>query len=96
MNSTVIAVDLAKDVIEVAIANHSGKILERLRLNRTQFQKLLVKREPATIVFEACGTAHHWGAWPLGSTIQYASCPPNMLHPTDSAIKLTKRYRGAD
>lgn len=57
MNSTVIAVDLAKDVLEVAIAQRSGKILERHRLNRTQFLKLLVKREPANLVFESCGTA---------------------------------------
>ena len=61
MNSTVIAVDLAKDVIEITIANHSGKILERQRLNRNQFHQLLLKREPTTVVFEACGTAHHWG-----------------------------------
>lgn len=61
MNSTVIAVDLAKDVLQVAIATHSGKILENLRLNRTQFLQLLVKREPAMLLFEACGTAHHWG-----------------------------------
>ena len=61
MNSTVIAVDLAKDVFEIAIANHSGKTLERQRLNRNQFHQLLLKRETATVVFEACGTAHHWG-----------------------------------
>jgi len=36
-NSTVIAVDLAKDALEVAIANDSGKVPERLRLNSAQF-----------------------------------------------------------
>ena len=61
MNSTVIAVDLAKDVFEIAVANRAGKIQERLRLNRSQFNKLLIHREPAELVFEACGTAHHWG-----------------------------------
>lgn len=61
MNSTVIAVDLAKDVLEVAVATRAGKIQERLRLNRTQFQRLLAQREPAELIFEACGTAHHWG-----------------------------------
>jgi transposase len=61
MNSTVITVVLAKDVLQVAIATHSGKILENLRLNRTQFQQLLVKGGPAMLLFEACGTAHHWG-----------------------------------
>jgi hypothetical protein len=47
MNSTVIAVDLAKDVFEIAVANRAGKIQERLRLNRPQFHKLLIQREPA-------------------------------------------------
>ena len=61
MNSTVIAVDLAKDVFEIAVASRAGKIQERLRLNRPQFHKLLIQREPAEFVFEACGTAHHWG-----------------------------------
>jgi transposase len=61
MKSTVIAVDLAKDVIQVAVATDRGKILEHLRLNKTQFNKLLIQREPATLVFEACGTSHHWG-----------------------------------
>ncbi|MFK8081499.1 MAG: hypothetical protein AB8B97_14520 [Granulosicoccus sp.] len=61
MNSTVIAVDLAIDVFEVAISNLAGKVLERRRLNRTQFQQFLIKRKPAQFVFKACGTAHYWG-----------------------------------
>ena len=91
MNSTVIAVDLAKDVYEIAIAKTSGKVLERLRLNRTQFLKLLVKREPATVVLEACGTAHHWGrkASEFGHTVrilpaQYVS-PYRQRNKTDKA-----------
>ena len=41
MNSTLIAVDLAKGVIEVAIAKPSGQVIERHRLNRTQFLSLI-------------------------------------------------------
>jgi len=91
MNSTVIAVDLAKDVFEVAISTPAGKILERLRLNRTQFHKLLVQREPAIVVSEACGTAHHWGrvAAEHGHTVrilpaQYVS-PYRQRNKTDKA-----------
>lgn len=91
MNSTVIAVDLAKDVLEVAIANRSGKITERLRLNRKQFSELLVKRKSALVVFEACGTAHHWGrkAKEFGHTVrilpaQYVS-PYRQRNKTDKA-----------
>ena len=62
MNNTLIAIDLAKSVFQIAEANANGKILSRKRLNRAQFQSYLVKpREPATIIMEACGSAHHWG-----------------------------------
>lgn len=62
MNGIHIAVDLAKDVFQIAEANASGKILSRKRLNRTQFQRYLIEpREHAIIIMEACGTAHHWG-----------------------------------
>lgn len=91
MNSTVIAVDLAKDVFEVAVASHTGKILERLRLNRAQFHRFLIQREPATEVTEACGTAHHWGrvATEHGHTVrilpaQYVS-PYRQRNKTDKA-----------
>lgn len=91
MNSTLIAVDLAKGVIEVAIAKPSGQVIERHRLNRTQFHTLLVKREPATVIFEVCGTAHHWGrtASELGHTVrilpaQYVS-PYRQRNKTDKA-----------
>ena len=62
MDATTVAVDLAKDVFEVATANHAGRILERKRLTRRQFEAL-VDALPAgtTVVMEACGTAHYWG-----------------------------------
>lgn len=95
MNSTVIAVDLAKDVIEVAIATHSGKILERLRLNRKQFHQLLLRREPATLVFEACGTAHHWGrvATEYGHTVRIL--PAQYVAPYRQRNKTDKADTGA-
>ena len=91
MNSTVIVVDRVKDVLQVAIATRSGKILEHLRLNRTQFQHLLVKRDPAVLLFEACGTAHHWGEWSQSAVTPYVSCLPNTSPHTDSATRLTER-----
>jgi len=61
MKSTVIAVDLAKDILEIATATSSGKILKRHRFNRKQFENLIARHQPTTVVLEACGTAHHWG-----------------------------------
>lgn len=59
--SMTIAVDLAKSVFEVAIADEHWRITERHRLSRSQFQRFFHNRPPATVVMEACGTAHYWG-----------------------------------
>src|SRR5262245_42465640 len=62
MDAKTIAVDLAKDVFEVAFANRADRIVDRQRLTRRQFERL-VSTLPAgvTMVMEACGTAHYWG-----------------------------------
>ena len=62
MDATTVAVDLAKDVFEVATANRAGRIVERKRLTRRQFEAF-VDALPAgyRVVMEACGTAHYWG-----------------------------------
>jgi len=60
LHSTTIAVDLAKSVFEVAVSHRAGKVSERRRLTRVQFTRFLREQPPATLVMEACGTAHHW------------------------------------
>ena len=62
MDATTVAVDLAKDVFEVALANRAGRIFERKRLTRRQFERLIeTLRAGNDVVMEACGTAHYWG-----------------------------------
>ena len=62
MDATTVAVDLAKDVFEVATANRAGRIVERKRLTRRQFEAFVDALPAGTrIVMEACGTAHYWG-----------------------------------
>ena len=39
MDATTVAVDLAKDVFEIAVANRAGRIIERKRLTRRQFER---------------------------------------------------------
>ena len=60
MHSTTVAVDLAKNVFELAIADPEWKITERLRLNRRSFRAFFVQLAPSRVVMEACGSAHHW------------------------------------
>jgi transposase len=58
--SITIAVDLAKEVFELAVATSSARITERKRLSRAQFERFWSTREPCAVVMEACGSAHHW------------------------------------
>jgi transposase len=62
MDATTVAVDLAKDIFEVALANRAGRIVDRKRLTRRQFESFVDALAPGTeVVMEACGTAHYWG-----------------------------------
>ena len=60
MNSTTVAVDLAKNVFELAVADTTGKIVDRQRLNRVRFSSFFVQRAPCRVLMEACGSAHYW------------------------------------
>ena len=61
MHATTVAIDLAKEVFELAFADRSGRILERKRLTRRAFCRVMDNRPPMTMVMEACGSAHYWG-----------------------------------
>lgn len=61
MNATTVAVDLAKNVFEIAVANSDWKVTERARLTRSQFERWFQNREVSLVVMEACGSAHYWG-----------------------------------
>ena len=56
-----VAIDLAKDVFELASADAQWHLVERQRLTRRAFAKAFDNVPPRRIVMEACGTAHYWG-----------------------------------
>ncbi|MFZ1909230.1 MAG: IS110 family transposase [Burkholderiales bacterium] len=60
MNATTVAVDLAKNVFEIAVADKSWKVVDRARLTRSQFARWFDNRAVDLVVMEACGSAHHW------------------------------------
>lgn len=64
--TTTIAVDLAKSVFQVAVADAEWRVMSRQRLSRGQLLRFFGERQPCLVVMEACGTAHFWGRW-LGS-----------------------------
>ena len=61
MKNRTIAVDLAKNVFEIGISTRPGQVDKTYRLSRGKFSEFFAKQEQATVVMEACGSAHHWG-----------------------------------
>jgi hypothetical protein len=55
MDATTVAVDLAKTVFELAIANGQWRIVSRTRLNRAPFTRFLAEIPSTHVVTEACG-----------------------------------------
>jgi transposase len=76
-----IAVDLAKAVFEIVVSTAPGKIVGRERVPRRKFLDFFVNRPPATVVMEACGSAHFWARKirSLGHTV--VLLPPTQVHP---------------
>ena len=72
MEHTTIAVDLAKSVFQIALSRRPGQVDEEHRLSRERFLAFFAQQPPATIVLEACGSAHHWARQlqPLGHAVR--------------------------
>jgi transposase len=79
--STTIAIDVAKSVFEVAVSERPGRVSKRLRLSRAQFARFVAKRRPATILMEACGTAHFWGRHAQAFGHRVVLLPPHAVRP---------------
>ena len=81
VESTTIAVDLAKSVFEVAVANDRGQIVERKRFGRASFRRCLKTRPASRVVMEACATAHYWGRVAQEHGHRVTLLPPNYMRP---------------
>jgi transposase len=76
-----IAVDVAKDVFEVAAADGRGRIVERARLSRAKFLRFFDNRPACTVVMEACGSAQHWARTLTGLGFSPRLLPPQYVRP---------------
>jgi transposase len=82
MDATTVAVDLAKDVFQVAFANRAGRIIDRQRLTRRQFERLLNGLVVDTeIIMESCGTAHYWGRLAQARGLRVRLLPVQYVRP---------------
>lgn len=81
MDRTTIAVDVAKSVFEVAVSEHPGQVRERHRLSRARFRQFLAEQPSATVVMEACGSAHHWAREAQRHGHRVVLVPPHLARP---------------
>ena len=79
MNTTaglsVVGVDLAKSVFQLAVADSTWHVVEHHRLTRTQFERWFANRAVGLVVMEACGSAHHWARWLGGLGVEVKLLP---------------------
>ncbi len=80
-NDTRIAVDLAKAVFEVAVSVRPGRVARRERLPRSQFLTFLAQHPAATVVMEACASAHYWGRRIEQLGHKVTLLPPHQVRP---------------
>jgi transposase len=104
MKNTLVGVDLAKTIFEIAVSEQPGKVSRRLRRRRDSFLGFFAQLAPATVVMEACGSAHFWAREIQKLGHEAVLLPPQHVRPyvlrnkTDStdAKGLLEAYRNDD
>jgi transposase len=81
MRTVTIAVDLAKNVFELAIVARPGAHPKRRRLSRPQFETFWGAQAPCRVVMEACSSAHYWARHLLGRGFEVVLLPPQYVAP---------------
>jgi transposase len=101
---SVVAVDIARSVFEVAVSEEPGRTSRHRRLPRSEFLKFFAQCPAAVVVLEACGSAHHWGRELQRLGAEVVLLPPHQVRPyvtrnkTDRADAkgILEAYRNAD
>jgi transposase len=81
VKNTTIAIDLAKSVFEIGISDRPGHVARNHRLSRTDLSAFLAAQPPATVVMEACSSAHYWGRTFEGFGHDVKLLPPFAVRP---------------
>jgi transposase len=81
MDATTVAVDLAKNVFQLAVADAEWRIVGRHRLTRGQFERWFQNRAVGLVAMEACGSAHYWARWLQAKGIGVKLLPPRYVRP---------------
>lgn len=59
MNRNVIALDLAKNVIQVAHISKHGELLSNKPASPKKVREILAKAKPSVVAMEGCGSCHY-------------------------------------
>lgn len=78
---TTIAIDLAKAVFQLALADSSFRTVRKLRLKRADFFAFWPNHPRVHVVMEACGSAHHVGRWLSAMGHRVSLLPPQYVRP---------------
>ena len=81
MKDTTIAVDLAKNVFEIAISREAGKVSKQLRVSRPKLVSFFAKQSAATVLLEACVSAHFWARTLRRLGHDVVLLPPHLVRP---------------
>jgi transposase len=79
--NTMIAVDLAKSIFEIAVSNAAGQLDKYRRLSRARFERFFAQSRPATVILEACSSAHHWARVLQNLGHSVILLPPHAVRP---------------
>ena len=79
--ASTIAVDLAKNVFELAVVDDGERVLYRRRFSRARFREFLSRHEPVEVVMEACGSGHYWARTALEMGHRPVLLPPKYVKP---------------
>jgi len=61
MKSSVIGMDIAKQVFQMHTVDPASGEIERVKLRRAAVLTFFARRPPSLVAMEACGSAHYWG-----------------------------------
>jgi transposase len=81
MSTVTIAVDLAKNVFEIAVAAEAGAVREHRRLSRAQFEHFWGTCANCRVVMEACSGSHFWARELTARGFDVILLPPHYVKP---------------
>lgn len=88
LTNNVIAIDLAKNVLQACHISVHGELLSNKLLSRQKMKEFLVKAKPSIVAMEGCCGCHYWGQLAEKHGHQVRIINPKKLKGTWKAIKL--------